>query len=249
MTCHVHRAALLDLARGVPMPSAVVRAAEAHAEDCPVCSAELARQQRLTEDFRALAEASQEWTAPAALDARLRQAFAARHQVVANVGRVRTPKWWMPAAAAVAASAILGVWLARDREQEPRLATAAAPLVEKTTTPGATRMPDRFGPPEPVPHVASAATRSAPPRRAARTDQARGIEFVLIPAAVGLPALESASIVRIELPLSVLPSYGLEILPEAKRSQVEADVLVGQDGQPRGIRLVPEHESVARSRQ
>lgn len=64
------------------------------------------------------------------------------------------------------------------------------------------------------------------------------VEFVSIPGAVGLPDLESGTVLRMELPLGVLPEYGLQIAPDAMRTSVEADVLVGQDGQPRAIRLV-----------
>ena len=73
-----------------------------------------------------------------------------------------------------------------------------------------------------------------------------------IPSAVGLPELESGTVLRMELPLAALPEYGLDIAPDAMRTSVEADVLVGQDGQPRAIRLVGISERVAqdsRSRQ
>jgi len=59
----------------------------------------------------------------------------------------------------------------------------------------------------------------------------------MLPAALNLPAFESGEIVRMELPVTSLPAYGLEIAPETRRS-VEADFLVGQDGQARAIRLV-----------
>jgi hypothetical protein len=41
-----------------------------------------------------------------------------------------------------------------------------------------------------------------------------------------------------QIPLTSLPAYGIEIAPDAKGTAVEADLLVGQDGQPRAIRLV-----------
>jgi hypothetical protein len=62
--------------------------------------------------------------------------------------------------------------------------------------------------------------------------------FVLLPAASNLPAFESGEIVRMELPVTSLPAYGLEITPDTRRAAVEADLLVGQDGQARAIRLV-----------
>lgn len=62
--------------------------------------------------------------------------------------------------------------------------------------------------------------------------------FVPLPIAAGLPDFESGEIVRVEIPVASLPSYGIEIVPDAKRTPVQADLLVGQDGQARAIRLV-----------
>ena len=62
--------------------------------------------------------------------------------------------------------------------------------------------------------------------------------FVPLPIALGLPDFESGEIIRVEIPVASLPSYGIEIAPDARRTPVQADLLVGQDGQPRAIRLV-----------
>ena len=62
--------------------------------------------------------------------------------------------------------------------------------------------------------------------------------FVALPLAVGLPQFESGTIVRVDLPVAALPAYGVELVTDPLRSRVQADVLVGQDGQPRAIRFV-----------
>ncbi len=59
-----------------------------------------------------------------------------------------------------------------------------------------------------------------------------------LPGAAGLPDFESGQIIRMEIPLTSLPTYGIEILPDAQGAPVAADLLVGQDGQARAIRLV-----------
>jgi hypothetical protein len=73
--------------------------------------------------------------------------------------------------------------------------------------------------------------------------------FVPLPASDGLPAFESGQIVRMEIPLTSLPNYGVQISPEAVDKPVQADLLVGQDGQPRAIRLVTRELQDSRSRQ
>jgi hypothetical protein len=62
-------------------------------------------------------------------------------------------------------------------------------------------------------------------------------EFVPWPGAVDLPPLESGELVRIDLPVSMLPALG--IMPPATRgTAVKADLIVGQDGLARAVRLV-----------
>jgi hypothetical protein len=63
--------------------------------------------------------------------------------------------------------------------------------------------------------------------------------FVALPGASALPDFESGRIMRIELTLTELPAYGLDMVLDATQGPVEADLLVGQDGVPRAIRLAP----------
>jgi hypothetical protein len=44
--------------------------------------------------------------------------------------------------------------------------------------------------------------------------------------------------VRVGIPITSLPNYGVEIPPDATTAAIQADFLVGQDGRPRAIRLV-----------
>jgi hypothetical protein len=75
-----------------------------------------------------------------------------------------------------------------------------------------------------------------------RTAPAAGLapapsEFVPWPGAATLPPFESGELVRTDLPVSVLPSLGLA-LPATRAAAVKADVIVGQDGFARAVRLV-----------
>jgi hypothetical protein len=69
--------------------------------------------------------------------------------------------------------------------------------------------------------------------------------FVEIPGASTLPPMESGSIVRVALPVTVLPQYGLAILPDVAGDTVLAELLIAQDGLPRMIRLA--HDDSTRS--
>ena len=61
--------------------------------------------------------------------------------------------------------------------------------------------------------------------------------FIEIPGTAVLPPMESGSIVRVALPVTLLPQYGIAILPDMAGDSVDAELLVAQDGLPRMIRL------------
>ena len=66
--------------------------------------------------------------------------------------------------------------------------------------------------------------------------------FLRIPGTAYLPPMESGAIVRVELPVTALPSYGIQIVPEMNTDAVDADLLIAQDGLARGIRLVDDSQ-------
>jgi hypothetical protein len=65
-------------------------------------------------------------------------------------------------------------------------------------------------------------------------------EFVPVPYADDPSALEGGAIVRVTLPQSALPSFGLPITESDGADRVFADLLVSEDGTPQAIRLVPD---------
>jgi hypothetical protein len=234
----MHREAIVDLARGAALPSSVAAAAEAHVDGCPACAAELRRQRELTAGLHALA-ASVRHEAPAAdSEARVLAAFAAAH-TAADAPPAARPSWTWFAAAAAAAAVIAAAYVvggSRGRSVEPGIARRAdaapsPPIVAEAPKPVA-KAPDEPANPRSVRNV------PRPSRPAAPGNGTRTFEFAAIPGAAGLPDFESGSIVRVELPVAALPAYGVEIAPDAARSQVQADMLVGQDGHARAIRLV-----------
>jgi hypothetical protein len=78
---------------------------------------------------------------------------------------------------------------------------------------------------------------SASSVRSVHSDPQPPNEFVMLPGTAGLPSLESGSLVRMNLPVSVLPSMGVTP-PQGRATAVKADVIIGQDGVARAVRLV-----------
>jgi hypothetical protein len=240
MSCLTLKDAIVEKARGRDLRPGTAAAVESHVEHCASCSTLLAREVRLSEGLRALAAASASQVPSEELEQKLIASFAQHHSTPQG-RRQRARYRWMPAAAAIILAAGALAWWrlpnpARDNTRRTPPATTAV----------SSQSPEASAIPAPVVKPASGIngpTRNAGPamtgrRRAERPRPIRPEGFVTLPAAVGLPDFESGEIVRVEIPLTSLPAYGIEILPENPSSPVEADLLLGQDGQARAIRLV-----------
>jgi len=70
-------------------------------------------------------------------------------------------------------------------------------------------------------------------------DDVSEASFYPLPEAEGLPAIENAMVVRVELPVSSLQLMGVPVGEERAGASVQADLLLGQDGLARGVRLAP----------
>ena len=62
--------------------------------------------------------------------------------------------------------------------------------------------------------------------------------FYPLPDADGLPPVESAMVVRVQMPMASLELIGFPINQDRVADRVEAEVLLGQDGLARAVRLV-----------
>ena len=243
MTCHTLRDAIVDLARDRAAGPGTRAAVDSHVEHCRSCAALLTRERQLSQGLRALAAATSTDGAPEALGRRLLEAFAERRPAEASTVAVGRSRWLSAAAALLIVAGSSALWLSTRRqpvaesERSPSRHEARADVrtAEPAPAQGEALIAD---PPRTTPVVAGGHR----PRAARRTPPAsrvvRPVGFVTLPGAAGLPDFESGQIIRMEIPLASLPSYGIEILPDAQGTPVAADLLVGQDGQARAIRLV-----------
>jgi hypothetical protein len=141
-----------------------------------------------------------------------------------------------PATAALALAATIAWMIAQNPGRvPPRAAGVTAPFARVDT---AARSSAPAVMHEAAAVVQPAVRRHRPPDRA-RPAAARGTaEFVVWPGAMELPTFESGHLLRVDMPTPVVLSLGL-VPPTSHAAVVRADVLVGQDGLPRAVRLVP----------
>ena len=173
---------------------------------------------KLLEGLRALAgDGPRE--APAHVEERLLAELRRR-------SRARRRNLWLAAGAgAIAAGMAVLIWIrpAANRPQ-PDVAQVGVMVPLKTVVQ--------------APASASAMPRTASVRRAPRRGSEVAINFYRLPSADDLPPVESAMIVRVQLPMSSLRLMGMPVSEEQAGDRVQADVLLGQDGLARAVRFV-----------
>jgi hypothetical protein len=125
--------------------------------------------------------------------------------------RRRRVRVWtsLASAAAMAAGIALLVWV--HEAAKPAAGTAAA-------TAGLAAQPNTGG-------------------SSAVEEEEADASFYPLPEAEALPAVENAMVVRVELPVSSLRLMGFPVDEERADAAVQAELLLGQDGLARGVRL------------
>lgn len=224
MNCSPFEPWLIDLARGVALDADRMEQVRCHLRDCARCEARLERERAVSAALRRLAADS---AAPAwdpASERVLLDAFDA-----VRMRRKHAHAWFVyPAAAAALVAVALTVGWTHEPNGVPAAPTSPPPLRVAAVEP-------------PVSAAAIDPAKATPVRRVARptTRPARraGAAFISWPGAGDLPAFESGELMRVDLPASVALSLGL--VRAARTTVVQADVLIGQDGFARAVRLAP----------
>ena len=235
MTCRSLGPTLVDLARGVVLDDARRSQVERHLEACAACSARLEQQRALSAALGRLARELEPAPPDPARERRLLRTFeeawsadGVRSRLSARRVR-RSGQWAARAAFPLAATLVLAAsWmLGRHSQNNSSVEPAAGVDV---------RLPDA-----PVARPQTSATRPERarrrPLRPAPADVAAAAEFIAWPGVEGWPRIESGELVRVHLPVSALPGLGVWP-PPSDVAVVTADILVGQDGFARAVRLV-----------
>jgi hypothetical protein len=138
----------------------------------------------------------------------------------------------------------------RSRRLRPRIAPAAAAAavavlwflrpqpVATLQISQATPVPPWSALPPPAAENSPAPAPAQPPPRAGAPPAESESPFTPIPYVAPIDPYERIEVVRMDLPVSALIAAGLRIQTDDAGASVQADVMVGQDGRARAIRLV-----------
>jgi len=220
LNCREFRDLLMESARGTPLDVDSRRTLAAHLVVCPQCARDFEAQRVLTAAFHDLEDA-----VPPAEAAAMEKTLLAEFDRV-NRGKHRHLAPWLAIAAALLIGAIMAGRLLVERREEP-----PAPLVVRIAPPAPPVLAARA---TPVPkHRAKLRKPAVPP-----ADNIDSRPFVAIPYTVPLAPYERAEVVRMDLPVSAVIAAGLPLEVSDSGAQARADVLVGEDGRARAIRLL-----------
>jgi len=258
MTCSQFRPFIVDLARGAIDAAAVEADVERHVRGCDDCRRLLERERIMSAALRRVAQVD----VPDVDPERERALLAAFDAAVATTNNRPRYRVWLPATAAVVLLATAVAWkfalgagtTARRHGADPEAASSAPAITHGAARVDAPSNPDGASESSPREHVARQSASVIPPsgertlqtqrRRQANqvVDEVRDAafeqaSFIAWPYAGAAPPLESGTVRRVDLPVSILPALGLWP-PSSADATVPVEILVGQDGFARAFRLV-----------
>ena len=246
MNCRKFALSVIDLARDQMTDHRLRTAVLQHAESCADCAARLAEERALLTSMRLVVADMAAQQAPAPMEATLLAAFheQAEHRRVASQPVVAA-RWWSWQFATVAAAVLLLVAMlvtwGNISRQEPKQEVKNLPVQADIPEPQLTLKGNGLtaGIPPPSRPATRRVTTRRPARAALVTPRDEVLPFYSLVGDGLVAPLESGRIVRVEVPAATLISYGVPVTGEAMSEQVEADLLVGQDGLARAIRFLP----------
>ena len=213
MSCRQFKADIIEWARGGPASAE----SRNHARSCHECWDLFEEQSLLSERERSLSIPQ----APPELEAKLLGEFLR----IRGVRRSRGP--WILVPLAAAAALLIAFTLNTKTPAPPARVVPnipAAPIAAITAVPA----------PSPETPRAVVAVRPRKPRPARVVEE----PFVQIPYTQPLAPWERGEIVRVELPVAALIAQGFPMATSDAGAAARADVLIGEDGRARAVRLI-----------
>jgi len=228
--------------------------ARAHRQSCPECAAALADQRSLTSGLRALNWNTRSASAPPRVEVELRAAF----RKAATISPVTS---WTPAPAkfrfrlAFAAAAVVMIAAAafyvRERFANPAPPASPTEAVVQDGSRSDVEPPlgdkgkdQNVFPAQTLSSSGGAHSRAShraghPHENGTRFENSEvGMDFVPVIYGSDLTPLEGGQILRVRLSRSALASLGLPVNVEHPDETLMADVMLGEDGLARSIRLI-----------
>jgi hypothetical protein len=228
MTCREFDEIVHGLVRMELLDVSVREAALEHAAHCELCSERMADAGALAEIMQELAKRAHAEDAPGQAEASLIIAFRNYHR---RASWRRTLEW--ASVGAAAAVLLIFLWTVSGRSKGQSSPVLKKDVSSQSTLPlDAERAPQVSKPDE----AALAADAVVPDSTESETYAAS--DFVPVPYTGAISTDDPGMIVRVQLTRSSLAQLGYPLAVTPDEDLILADVLVGEDGWPRGVRLI-----------
>ncbi|HKQ07375.1 MAG TPA: hypothetical protein VJ464_19780 [Blastocatellia bacterium] len=254
MTCEAFERVVTDLACEFLIEAAARKRALAHARACSRCAARLRHERALTAALNAAAS-TEHGQASAGMKTALLGAFqqqtapvpVAAPPVFINSASRRPTRWLLAAAAALLLLAMLVTLQVLHRQSLVESSASSQPLiadaVPATDVTNKTNVQVAATSDKPKTATSASRRRMRPVfhhEMANRGDRSPETvtEFIPLTALDEATAMGSGTIMRVEMPRASLIAMGLPLNAERAHETVKADIVVGDDGLARAIRLV-----------
>ena len=228
MTCEEFQAIGLGLERQVSIGGEAEGAERAgaieHANSCPRCAALQESWQEARVGLQALREATRKKEAPPRVEMRLRQEFRTKHRTLKARGRLIFGAWTLATAALLVAFVSWWNWHLTHSGVRHSIGSIAS---------GANPRPAVSGKPGINSNDAEDSANQAPLLADNEGD------FTLLPGSLPQET-QDAAIFQVRLQRRALGALGLPVNEERAADWIQVDLLVGEDGQPRAVRLPEE---------
>ncbi len=236
MNCEEFQDVVVSIARRESMDAELSAQSQAHARACQRCNALLADSRALGADLDLLAAADREKQAPVYLEGALRIEFRQSRRAAL---RMRAIARWSAGAAAAACLLLVGGAVTRwllphNGNQSESAAVRPVALGPRTGEANPSLGPQTSsGQADPSTLRVEKIVRGS-----AGGGQELTTEFFPFSSDLDYEPLEQATMVRVKLPRAAMASYGFVVSEDHAAEWVNADVVLGEDGQPRAIRFV-----------
>jgi hypothetical protein len=251
MFCHDFETIAGDIAAGRLMEAGKRERALGHAYECSACALRLSAERRLEAGLRALGEGDEDREAPLHLKMALREAFdgqvnaapVAPVLIVAPARSRNSARRWMAAAALILIAVAIAL-LARSGPSNSKqdMSSGKKPAQQEQSPQRVIEPADQRRKIE-TQVAMKASTKRRARRRAATSDDVASnnesvTDYIPLTYLADATALESGTVLRVELPPSALVTMGLPMNVERTDSLVKADLIIGDDGVARAVRFV-----------
>jgi hypothetical protein len=236
-----------DLAAGRLMEAAKREHALRHASGCSACALRLNAERTLEAGLREICDGVEDREAPPHLKTALRAAFDRQVKAapvpISAPGRSRnSARRWLAAALILIALAVALSSRTSPSNSDRDVSGVGTPAPPERTPPRAVDPDDQQRKVETQVALKPSTARRAHRRAQTSDDMALNNEavtdYIPLTYLADATALDSGTVLRVELPPSALVTMGLPMNIERTDSLVKADLIIGDDGVARAVRFL-----------